>query len=380
MKIYYWSPHTSHVATIKAVYNSALSLIKYGKGKYDVKIINANGEWSSQSANKDITYVNLSKRTCLKTYPIEGYLRSRLSYLYIFFKCFFSLKKLIDKDKPDFLFIHLITILPLFLLIFFRFDTKFVLRISGYPKLNIFRKFFWKLASRRLYLVTTPTKETFDYIKSQNIFDNKKIFLLRDPVFLTKDILLKKENLEENFSKNNKYIISVGRLTYQKNFSLLIEAFNDIVKLYKNYKLIILGEGEQRYFLEDLISKYNLKDKVFLLGFKKNVFKYINIAECSISSSLWEDPGFFLIESGLLNKSIIASDCPNGPKEILMNGFCGYLFKNNSKDDLVKKFISYKDDSLSTINKKILIAKKNFKKFSFFNHYLEINKIIRTND
>jgi glycosyltransferase involved in cell wall biosynthesis len=380
MKIYYWSPHTSHVATIKAVYNSALSLIKYGKGKYDVKIINANGEWDSQSFNKDIKYVNLSKRICLKTYPVEGYLRSRLSYLYIFFKCFFSLKKLIDKDKPDFLFIHLITILPLFLLIFFRFDTKFVLRISGYPKLNFFRKFFWSLASRRLYLVTTPTEGTFDYIKSQNIFENKKIFLLRDPVFLTKDILLKKENSEENFSKNNKYIISVGRLTYQKNFSLLIEAFNDIVKLYKNYKLIILGEGEQRYFLEDLISKYNLKDKVFLLGFKKNVFKYINIAECSISSSLWEDPGFFLIESGLLNKSIIASDCPNGPKEILMNGLCGYLFKNNSKDDLVKKFISYKDDSLNTINKKILIAKKNFKKFSFFNHYLEINKIIRTND
>jgi glycosyltransferase involved in cell wall biosynthesis len=380
MKIYYWSPHTSHIATIKAVYNSALSLIKYGKGKYDVKIINANGEWDSQSSNKDIKYINLSKRIFLKTYPIEGYLRSRLSYLYIFIKCFFSLKKLINKDKPDFLFIHLVTILPLFLLIFFRFDTKFVLRISGFPKLNIFRKFFWRLASRRLYLITTPTKSTFDYIKSQNIFDDKKIFLLLDPVFLTKDILLKKENVEENFSKNNKYIISVGRLTYQKNFSLLVEAFNDIAKLYNNYKLIIIGEGEQRYFLENLISKYNLNDHVFLLGFKKNVFKYINIAECSISSSLWEDPGFFLIESGLLNKPIIASDCPNSPKELLMNGLCGYLFKNNSKDDLVKKFISYKEDSLNTVNKKIILAKKNFKKFSFFNHYLQIDKIISTND
>jgi glycosyltransferase involved in cell wall biosynthesis len=380
MKIYYWSPHTTHIATIKAVYNSALSLIKYGTGKYEVKIINANGEWNSQTSNKDITYINLSKRIFFKTYPIEGYLRSRLSYLYIFFKCFFSLKKLINKDKPDFLFIHLITILPLFLLIFFRFDTKFVLRISGYPQLNIFRKFFWKLASKKLYLVTTPTEGTFDYIKSQNIFDSKKIFLLRDPVFLTKDILLKRESLEENFSKKNKYIVSVGRLTYQKNFSLLIEAFSDIVKLFKNYKLIILGEGEQRYFLENLISKYNLKDQVFLLGFKKNVFKYINIAECCISSSRWEDPGFFLIESGLLNKSIIASDCPNSPKELLMNGLCGYLFKNNSKADLVKKFISYKKDSLNIVNKKILLAKKNFKKFSFFNHYLRITKIISTND
>ena len=155
---------------------------------------------------------------------------------------------------------------------------------------------------------------------------------------------------------------------------------NKLVKLYKNYKLIILGEGEQRYFLEKLISKYNLKDHVFLLGFKKNVLKYINIAECSISSSLWEDPGFFLIESGLLNKSIISSDCPNSPKELLMNGLCGYLFKNNSKDDLVKKFISYKSDSIDIVNKKIFLAKKNFKKFSFFNHYLGIKKIIGVND
>ena len=380
MKIYYWSPHTSHIATIKAVYNSALSLIKYGKNKYDVTIINANGEWDHLNSIKNIKFINLSKKKYFNTFPVDGYLRSRVSYLYIFFKCFFSLKKIIDKDKPDFLFIHLITILPLFLLIFFRFDTKFILRISGYPKLNIFRKFFWKLASKRLYLVTTPTNETLNYIKSQNIFDDKKIFLLHDPVFLTKDLLLKKDIVEENFSNNNKYIISIGRLTSQKNFTLLIEAFAEIVKLYKNYKLIILGDGEQKTLLENLITKFNLKDQIFLLGFKKNIYKYINIAECSISTSLWEDPGFFLIESGILNRIIISSDCPNSPKELLMNGRSGYLFKNNSKDDLVKKFISYKEDSLDIVKNKILLSKKNFKKFSFFNHYIEIKKIINTNE
>jgi glycosyltransferase involved in cell wall biosynthesis len=380
MKIYYWSPHTSHIATIKAVYNSALSLIKYGKDKYDVTIINANGEWDHLNSIKNIKFINLSKKKYFNTFPVDGYLRSRVSYLYIFFKCFFSLKKIIDKDKPDFLFIHLITILPLFLLIFFRFDTKFILRISGYPKLNIFRKFFWKLASKRLYLVTTPTNETLNYIKSQNIFDDKKIFLLHDPVFLTKDLLLKKDIVEENFSNNNKYIISIGRLTSQKNFTLLIEAFAEIVKLYKNYKLIILGDGEQKTLLENLITKFNLKDQIFLLGFKKNIYKYINIAECSISTSLWEDPGFFLIESGILNRIIISSDCPNSPKELLMNGRSGYLFKNNSKDDLVKKFISYKKDSLDIVKNKIFLSKKNFKKFSFFNHYIEIKKIINTND
>ena len=58
MKVYYWSPHTSYVATIKAVYNSALSLTKYNKENLIVKIINANGEWDS-FINKSIILVIL---------------------------------------------------------------------------------------------------------------------------------------------------------------------------------------------------------------------------------------------------------------------------------------------------------------------------------
>ena len=59
----------------------------------------------------------------------------------------FKLKKLIDKEKPNYLIIHLITVVPLLLLYLFSFDTKFVLRISGLPKLTFFRTFFWKKIS-----------------------------------------------------------------------------------------------------------------------------------------------------------------------------------------------------------------------------------------
>ena len=62
MKIYYWSPHTSHIATIKSVYNSALSLIKYGKGKYEVKIIDANGEWDRQHVEQSVECIKLQKK------------------------------------------------------------------------------------------------------------------------------------------------------------------------------------------------------------------------------------------------------------------------------------------------------------------------------
>ena len=55
-----------------------------------------------------------------------------------------QLKNLITNEKPDFLIVHLITIVPLFLFLFFNFKTKLVLRISGLPKLTMLRKIFWK--------------------------------------------------------------------------------------------------------------------------------------------------------------------------------------------------------------------------------------------
>jgi glycosyltransferase involved in cell wall biosynthesis len=375
MKIYYWSPHTSYVATIKAVINSALSLAKYGSKNYQVAIIDANGEWQ-QFESKKIRVIKLYNKIYLKTFPIYGYLNSRISYLYIFLFNFFSLKKLLKKDKPNFLFIQLITSLPLILIILFKFETKFILRVSGYPKLSIFRKLIWKLAGKKLHLITCPSQLTLDFLKNQKIFDTNKLTLLEDPIFLIREIVsLKKKKIEENFDKDFKYILSIGRLTKQKNFDLLIEGFYEIKKIFKEYKLIIIGDGEKKSELESLIYKLNLNEDIFLLGFKKNIFNYLNFSDCLISTALWEDPGFTLVEAGILNKSVISSDCLSGPVE-LFNENNGYLFKSNSREDLLKKFIQYKNtDPKDNVRKKV-ITKIKFKKYSLFNHYIKIKNLL----
>jgi glycosyltransferase involved in cell wall biosynthesis len=64
-----------------------------------------------------------------------------------------------------------------------------------------------------------------------------------------------------------------------------------------------------------LFYKESLQEKVKLLGFKDNIFTYLKNCHCFISTSLWEDPGFVLIESGFCKLPVITSDCPNGPKE-----------------------------------------------------------------
>ena len=374
MNIYYWSPHTSYVATVKSVINSALGLIKYGNN-YQVSIIDANGEWDNLFLDK-VKFIKIYNNIFFKTFPIHGYLKSRLAYLYIFFFRFFSLKNLIQKNKPDFLFIQLISSLPLILLLLFKFDTKFILRISGYPKLSFFRKIIWKLVDKKLHSILCPTKATLDLLKEQNIFNAKKIFLLEDPVFRIREVNdLKKDKIKEDLDFNFKYILSIGRLTHQKNFNLLIEGFKEIKKIYNEYKLIILGEGEKRQELEKLVKELNLEKDVFFLGFKNNIFNYLQISDCLISTALWEDPGFTLIESGILNKIVISSNCPNGPIE-LFNDNNGYLFNNNDKTSLVNAFIKYKDTSFQENLKKKIVTKKKFKKYSFFNHYLKTKEFL----
>ena len=110
------------------------------------------------------------------------------------------------------------------------------------------------------------------------------------------------------------------------------------------------------------------------IGYQKNVFKYLKNAECFILTSLWEDPGFVIVEAALSNIPIISSNCPNGPREIIEKN--GYLFQNNNLESLLKKFDEFLGTNQDTINKNKLILKKRIKKFSMFQHYKKLSEII----
>ena len=180
MKIFYWSPFFSNVATIKAVTRSAESLIKFSRNeKYKVSLIDAIGEWEQNKyiINNKISVIKLSNINLKDYLPKGGFLKSRISYLTIFFWNFFKLKNLINKEVPDFLIIHLMTSLPIFLSVFFNSKTKVILRISGLPKINIIRYLFWKIYSKKIYKVTCPTRKTYDFLVKKKIFDKQKIFV-----------------------------------------------------------------------------------------------------------------------------------------------------------------------------------------------------------
>ena len=377
-KLIYWSPFIDNVATIKATYNSVKSLNRYSKSYLKCKIIDVFGEWKNFKyfgLNKELFY-SLKDIPQLNKFSSKGYFKSRLKYLIIFFVCFFPLKNFLKKEKPDFLVIHLVTSLPLILNLIFNFKTKIILRISGKPRLNLFRYLFWKICLKKVYRITCPTEETLQYLKQKNLAENKKLFLLYDPVISMKEFILKKkQSVTKKHSYKNEFYLAIGRLTRQKNFSFLIKAFKEIYKIDKNINLIILGEGENYKKLKLLIERLKLQDNITLAGYKHNVFEYSLNCKAFILTSLWEDPGFVLVEAMLSNALILSSDCSSGPKEIV-GSHRGVLFKSNSKEDFIEKFNKINLLSNKDKYKKILNAKKFVKKFTLLNHYKNFSKII----
>ncbi len=377
--IFYWSPSLVNIATNQAVVNSACGISKYSKN-FKSNIINFFGEFQEHEEKilkNKVNLINLYPKSIYNFFPRHGFFKSRISFLIIYILSFFPLFNILKKKKPEYLIIHLITSLPLTLLLLFKFETKFILRISGLPKLTFFRKLLWRLSLKKVYAITCPTEATRKHIISLNIIKKEKIFLLSDPVIEVKKISkLKKEEIP---IKNNNYIFAAGRLTKQKNFELMIDGFNVIQKEFSNIQLILAGEGELKNKLQFRVKKLNLEKKIIFIGYQKNVYRYMKKSICFLSTSLWEDPGFVIIESAFCGAPIISSDCENGPKEIIPNKDFGYLFKSNNLQSFIEKLREFLYDN---INKKKIVYKKkknclkNINKFSVFRHSLVFRKIL----
>ena len=375
IKIFYWSPYIGKIATVKAVLNSAISIKKFSNYQNEVSIINCFGEWNLYKKlflKQKIKEIVLQKKLKININS-NGFINSRLIYILSFFYLYFNLKKTLTSKKPDILIIHLLTYIPLLLFINNKLKTKLYLRISGKPKLGILRKFFWKLASKNIHKVFCPTVETKNDLIKLKIFPTNKVFFLPDPIINEQFKFKKKIELINRFKIRKKgYYLAIGRLSEQKNFKFLINSFS---KNFKNSKLFILGEGELRYELEKTI-KQNFSKNIKLLGYKKNVIKYMNKAKAVIVPSLWEDPGFVMVEAAFNLTPLIVSDCPSGPKEFIDKDKNGYLFNSNNEKSLIMKINKFEKDKNIIVKKKIKNALDKSLNYTDINHYRLLKKFI----
>lgn len=118
--------------------------------------------------------------------------------------------------------------------------------------------------------------------------------------------------------------LAVGRLSREKNFSLLLRAFARVRRRIPS-RLLILGEGQERSHLEALVEDLGLLEDVSLPGFVPNPYPFMSKAAAFVLSSRYEALPTVLIEAMALGTPVVATDCPFGPREILEEGQWGRL-------------------------------------------------------
>jgi glycosyltransferase involved in cell wall biosynthesis len=119
-------------------------------------------------------------------------------------------------------------------------------------------------------------------------------------------------------------VVGVGRLDPEKDFLTLLRAFN-IVRRNREVRLMILGEGPERFVLESLAQELGITDVVALPGFVKNPLPYIAGASVLVLTSRFEGLSNVIIEALACGTPVVATDCPCGPREILEQGRYGML-------------------------------------------------------
>ncbi len=166
---------------------------------------------------------------------------------------------------------------------------------------------------------------------------SKKIYVVYNPVVTSQLIKLSNEKFDHEWFENEEVpvILSIGRLTSQKNFTLLIRAFSLLLKS-REVRLIILGKGELQKELESLAIELNIRDKVSFPGFVKNPFMWMKNSSLFVLSSDYEGLPGTLIQAMACGTPVVSTDCPSGPKEILENGKWGKLVPMKDVESLSK--------------------------------------------
>lgn len=158
------------------------------------------------------------------------------------------------------------------------------------------------------------------------------------------------EKQKEELGLSGKIILNVGELLPNKNQKVAILAMKKVLEKHPNSTLLIAGNGAEKNRLEALIESENLQNNVKLLGYKKDIEKYMQVCDLLISCSHREGLGMNLIEAMLCGKPAVASS-NRGHKEVVKENVNGYLYSADNSSELAEKICKILDSGCLTTDK-----------------------------
>ena len=246
----------------------------------------------------------------------------------------FRLARSINKINPQVVFSTLPT--PNFLISLLKFlkliDTKIVLREANSNFLN-WNGNLRNYLNKKLAIFSFNNSDGNIFISNElkhnveGMIKNHENIVIYNPV-LFEDFYEKSIEKVDNFSKSKELWITASRIEHQKGLDIFFNSLEELLEI-RDFEVLVLGAGSK---LNEYKSKYsNLP--ISFLGNVRNPLKYLKIADVFVFPSRREGLGNSLIEAQFLGLSIISSDCPSGPKEIIELFSNGKLFKSDDIED-----------------------------------------------
>ncbi|WP_413852565.1 glycosyltransferase family 4 protein [Candidatus Ruminimicrobium bovinum] len=143
---------------------------------------------------------------------------------------------------------------------------------------------------------------------------------------------------ELNLSNDDILVTTIGPFKPQKNLPDFIKVANKISKEHKNFKFVMVGDGTLRPEFESLIEKYNIKENIFLLGWRRDIANVLHSSDFFVMTSLWEGLPISTIEAMTCGLAPIVN-AVDGQKEIVKDGINGFLIPPYNIDETCYKIL-----------------------------------------
>lgn len=213
------------------------------------------------------------------------------------------------------------------------------------------RNTFRKIAARNADAIVTLTLKDKEMWET-NLEPRAKVFAVYNPSPFPIS--------GADYSSTSCSIIAVGRVTYQKGFDLLLEswklAMERITEASGNWKLSIIGDGEDKEQIRELISRLEIEDSVDLVANTIHIGQYYKDSSFLCMSSRYEGLPMVLIEAQSYGLPIVAFDCLTGPSEIVTadsGTLCTAFDINEFADSIVAMIANSERRKMMSANAKI---------------------------
>lgn len=183
-----------------------------------------------------------------------------------------------------------------------------------------------RLGLGRADTITAVSRGVADDFAASTGIDRRRVHVFHNPIDFERIRRRGEEPLPSwwhDGGGHGKTLVAAGRLAEQKDFVTLLDAVAQM--RHPDVRLAILGEGPGRDRLQAQVDRLGLGDRVVLPGFVTNPFPIFRAADAFVLSSRWEGLPTVLLEVMAFDTTIVSTDCPSGPREILDDGRYGTL-------------------------------------------------------